>query len=107
MKYQNNATQSNATQHNATQQNTIQYKAIYRQTFNLRRTLVDNMIVDNSDAVGASPDGSNYIFSTYSIAGFNGLGTDNWKTRWETFKFWNLVRLILERVYGNIYTWCD
>ena len=28
--------------------------------------------------------------------GFNGLGKDNWRTRWETFKFWDLVGLIQE-----------
>ena len=28
--------------------------------------------------------------------GFNGLGKDNCKTRRETFKFWDLVRFILE-----------
>ena len=35
-----------------------------------------------------------YLFLT---PGFNGLGTDNRKTRWETCKFWYLVRLILEK----------
>ena len=30
----------------------------YRQVSNIRRTLVGNKIVDNSDVVGASPDGA-------------------------------------------------
>ena len=39
---------------------------------------------------------SNYIFILNSIPGFNGLGKDNNKMRREAFKFWVLVRLILE-----------
>ena len=39
---------------------------------------------------------SNYIFILNSIPGFNGLGKDNNKMRQEAFKFWVLVRLILE-----------
>ena len=39
---------------------------------------------------------SNYIFILDLTPGLNGLGKDNYKTRWETFRFWNLVRLILE-----------
>ena len=31
---------------------------MYRQVFNIRRTLVDNEIVDHSDVVGASPVGA-------------------------------------------------
>ena len=71
---------------------------IYRQVSNIRRTLVGNKIVDNSDVVGASPVGacSNYIFIIDLTLGFSGLGTDNCKTRRESFKFWHLVRLILE-----------
>ena len=59
---------------------------IYCQTSNISHTLVGNKIVYHSDVVGASLVG----------AGFNGLGKDNYKTRWETFKFWYLVQLILE-----------
>ena len=33
-------------------------KAMYRQVSNVRRTLVGNNIVDNSDVVGASPVGA-------------------------------------------------
>ena len=39
---------------------------------------------------------SNYIFILDLTPGFNGLGKDDWKTRWESFKFWDLVHLILE-----------
>ena len=39
---------------------------------------------------------SNYIFILNLIHGFNRLGKDNYKTRWETFKIWDLVCLLLE-----------
>ena len=39
---------------------------------------------------------SNYIFILDLTPGFKGLGKDNFKTRWESFKFWDLVQLILE-----------
>ena len=39
---------------------------------------------------------SNNIFILDLTSGFNGLGQDNCKTIWETFKFWDLVHLILE-----------
>ena len=39
---------------------------------------------------------SNYIFILDLTPGFNEMGKDNCKTRWESFKFWDLVRLILE-----------
>ena len=39
---------------------------------------------------------SNYVFILDFTPGFNELGKDNCKTRRETFKFWDLVRLILE-----------
>ena len=60
-------------------QGLFQYEAHnfrYRQVSYIRRTLVGNKIVDHS--------------------GFNGLGKDNWKMRRETFKFGDLVCLILE-----------
>ena len=66
---------------------------IHRKTSNIRRNLVSNKIADHSDVVGASPVG---IFIPHLTTGFNGLGKDNCKTRWETFKFWDLVWLILE-----------
>ena len=39
---------------------------------------------------------SNYIFILNWTPGFNGLGKDNYKMRREAFKFWGLVRIILE-----------
>ena len=39
---------------------------------------------------------SNYIFILDLTPGFNILHKDNWKARWETFKFSVLVRVILE-----------
>ena len=71
---------------------------MYRKVSNLRRTLVGNKIVDNSDVVGASPVGAapTDIFILNLTHGFNGLGKDNCKTRWETIMFWDWVRLILE-----------
>ena len=58
----------------------------YRQTSNINRTLVGNKIVDHSGAVG---EARLNIF-------FNGLGKDNCKTSRKTFKFWDLMQLILE-----------
>ena len=49
---------------------------------NIRRTLVGNKIVD--------------YFVLDWTPGFNKLHKDNCKIRQETFKFWDLVRLILE-----------
>ena len=72
----------------------------YRQTSNISHSLVGNKLVDHSDVVGASPVGaalipcqccSNYIFILNLIPGFNGLGRDNCKTRWQTFKCWDHV----------------
>ena len=39
---------------------------------------------------------SNYIFILYLTPGFNRLGKDKWKTRRESFNFWDSVWLILE-----------
>ena len=39
--------------------------------------------------------GSNYIFILNLTPGFNRLGKDNYKMRQKTFKFWDLVQLIL------------
>ena len=39
---------------------------------------------------------SNYIFILDLTHSFNGLGKDNFKTRRESFNFWDLVQLILE-----------
>ena len=54
-------------------------------------------IVDHSDVVGASPVGAAPTTSSFSINnGFDRLGKDNCKTTRETFKFWDLVGIILE-----------
>ena len=70
----------------------------YRKTSNIIRTLEGNKIVDNSDVVGAAPVGAapNYIFVLSLTPGFNGLSEDNCKRIQETFKFWDLVWLMLE-----------
>ena len=73
----------------------------YRKTSNINRNLVSNKSVDNSDAVGASPVGaapttSSYIFILNLTPGFNGLGKAHCKRRQETFKFWELMQLILK-----------
>ena len=79
---------------------TIQTSVItYRQTSNVRRTFEGNRIVYYSDVVGVSPI---CAFILDITSGFNKLGIDNCKTRWETTKFWNLVHLILD-IYGT----CD
>ena len=71
----------------------------YRKTYDIRRTLVGNNIVDHSDVVGVPPVSAaptTSSFSTYLTPGFNRLGKDKCKTRRETYKFWELVQLILE-----------
>ena len=68
-----------------------------RKTSNISRTLVGNQIVDYSDEVGASPVGdANYNFILDLTPGFNGLGKGNCKMTRVTFKFRDLVHLILE-----------
>ena len=66
-----------------------------RQTSNIRRTLTDDKSIDNSDVVGASPVGAAPTTSFGLTPVFNRLRKDNCNTRRETFKFWDLVRLIL------------
>ena len=72
-----------------------QFTDQYRKTSNISRTFVCNKIVDHSDVVGVSPVGAapTTIVVFGLTPGFNGLGKDNCKTRRETFKFWDLVRL--------------
>ena len=41
--------------------------SMYRQVFNIRRTLVDNWIVDHSDVVEAPPVGAAPTTSSFSI----------------------------------------
>ena len=56
---------------------------------------VGNKIVVHSDVVGASPVGAAPTTSSFSTLtpGFSGLGKYDCKTRRETFKCWDLVRL--------------
>ena len=55
----------------------------YCQTPNISHTLVNNKLVDHSDACRHC---SNYIFILDLTPGFNGLNKDNCKTKRETFK---------------------
>ena len=66
----------------------------YHETSNISHTLVGNKIVDHSDVVGVSPVGAAFILDL--IPGFNILHKDNCRMRQQTFKFWDLVQLILE-----------
>ena len=45
---------------------------------------------------------SNYIFILDLRTGFNGLGKDNCKRRWKTFRFSEWARLILEGLYSSL-----
>ena len=68
----------------------------YRQTSNIRRPLLGNIIVDHSDVVGASHEGAAPTTSSFSTRpGINGLGRDNCKARLEHAMFCDLMRLIL------------
>ena len=71
---------------------------LYRQTWNIIPTLVGNKLADHSDVVGASPVGAAPTTSSFSplTPGFNILHKDNCKTKRETFKFWDLVQLLLD-----------
>ena len=68
----------------------------YRQTTNISHILEGNKIIDHPDEVGASPVSAAPIFILNLTPGFSGLGRDNCKTRRESFKFGDLVHLILE-----------
>ena len=70
----------------------------YRKTSNISRTLIGNKMVDHSDVVGASPVGAaptTSSFSTWQLASRK-FCKDSRKTVRESFKCWDLVRLILE-----------
>ena len=72
---------------------------IYRQTSNIRRTLISKQQICWSfrcNWIIACRRCSNYIFILDLTRGFKWLGKDNFRTRRETFKFWDLIRLILE-----------
>ena len=86
--------------------------AEYCQTSNISHTLVGNKVqkivgnkvVDHSDVVGALSVGAapNYIFILDLTPGCNGLSKDNCKMKGETFKFWDLVHLILDAWWYNV-----
>ena len=75
------------------------FSIVYRKTSNISRTLVGSKIVDYKLRCSLSiacRRCSNYIFILNLTPGFNGLSEDNCMRIQETFKFWNLVRLIQE-----------
>ena len=67
----------------------------YRKISNIRRTPVGNKSLRCSWGIPCRRY-PNYIFILDLTPGFNGLDKDNCKMRWETFKVWESVRLILE-----------
>ena len=68
----------------------------YCQTSNISGTLLGNKIVDRCWCSWSNACCSNYASILDLTPGFIGLGKDNCKTRPETFKFGDLVQLILE-----------
>ena len=80
----------------------------YCHTPNISHTLVGNKFVDHSVLVGWSPVGAapttallprkavKFNHSLNITPGFNGLGKDNCRTRWETMKYLDLAWLILQ-----------
>ena len=77
----------------------LEQKIKYRETSNIRVTLIGYKIVDHSNVVGASPVGAaptTSSFSTKHLASKDWAKTTNCKARQEAFKFWDLVRLIIE-----------
>ena len=75
----------------------------YPHTSDIRRKFVGNKIADHSDVVGAAPVGAaHYIFILDLTPSFTRLHKDNCKTRQETFKSQDLMRLIVD-VWRYIY----
>ena len=68
----------------------------YGETSNIRRTIVGSKIVDHSDVVGASPVGAAPTTSSFSTWHLASRDSAKKATRHESFKCWDLVRLILE-----------
>ena len=84
--------------------------SLYRKTSNIRRTSVGNKIVDHSDVVGASPVGAAPSTSSGILdltSGFKGFGKDSRKTVRESFKCWDLVRLVLENWRYIVFALCE
>ena len=69
---------------------------IYRKISNIRHALVGNKIVHHSDVVGASPVIAAPTASSFSTQHMASIDWDKGETRRETFKFWDLVHLILD-----------
>ena len=65
----------------------------YCHTSNISRTFVGNKMVDHSDVVGASPFGAAPTTSSFSTSIYCTKTTARWD--WETYKFYDLVHLIL------------
>ena len=79
----------------------------YRQVSNIRRTLLAILhcwSLRCSWSI-ACRRCSNYIFILNLTPGFNRLGKDNYKIRREAYKFWDLVRLILETLRYVFWNW--
>ena len=71
---------------------------IYSKISNIRHTLVGNKIVDHSGVVGALPvraAPTASLFLTQHLASMNWAKTTT-RQKQETFKFWDLVHLVLE-----------
>ena len=75
---------------------------IHRKISNIIRTLVGNKMVAHSDVVGASPAGGIFILDL--TPGFNILHKGNCKTILETYKFRDLVFLILDIHRPSVYS---
>ena len=73
-----------------------QWKYFYPQTSNITCGCIRHTLVGLRVASIESGCCSNYIFMLALTPGFNELGKENCKTRRETFKFWDLMKLILE-----------
>ena len=71
-------------------------RKLYRKTSNISRTLVFYCWSLRCSWSIACRRCSNYIFILNLTPGFNGLSEDSCKKMQETFKFWDLVRPILE-----------
>ena len=78
-------------------------RTIYRQTSKTSQTFVGNKLVGQTRSIWsiACRRCSNYIFILDLTPSFSGCGKDDCKTRRETFKFWDLVRLTLN-VYDRM-----
>ena len=78
----------------------------YRQVSNISPSLIGKLNYWSHRCSGSITcrSSSNYIFILHLTLGFNILSKDYCKPRWETFKFWDLERLILEIL---LYIFCN